>query len=130
MLFRKPKNALEGHGKPIKENLKPELTVSCNKCKKMLSNDELETQLQVCPYCRYHFKMNARQRIDMIIDSGSFVETAGHTGNSSSAVDRRGVFRTAGHHFSGVSRRADPESHAVRAAGDRAEAFFVREAGA
>jgi acetyl-CoA carboxylase carboxyl transferase subunit beta len=76
MKFRKPKNTLEGHGKFISVGgeIAEEPSVSCTKCKKMLLLDELEKGLHVCPYCRHHFKMNARQRIQMIGDAGTFVE--------------------------------------------------------
>ena len=80
MIFNKPKNALEGFSQSLfmqmqKERgseLEPSLT--CPRCKKSLSPDELLNRLQVCPYCRHHFKMNARQRIHLIADEGSFVE--------------------------------------------------------
>jgi len=76
MIFRKPKNTLEGHGKlaPGVSDIVEEPTVLCGKCKKPVLADELEIALFVCPYCRHHFKMNARQRIHMISDSGTFTE--------------------------------------------------------
>ena len=76
MIFRKPKNTLEGHGKlaPGVSDIVEEPTVLCVKCKKPVIADELEIALFVCPYCRHHFKMNARQRIHMISDSGTFTE--------------------------------------------------------
>ncbi|MCL1902873.1 MAG: acetyl-CoA carboxylase, carboxyltransferase subunit beta [Oscillospiraceae bacterium] len=74
MIFKKPKNPLEGHGKIIPNEMSAELTVTCPQCKKTLSPDELVIRLQICPYCRHHFKMNARQRIHMIADPESFIE--------------------------------------------------------
>ena len=76
MRFRKPKNALEGQGKPASDitELTEESSFPCTKCKKTLISDELESEKFVCPYCRHHFKMNARQRIHMIADSGTFIE--------------------------------------------------------
>jgi len=76
MRFKKPKNALEGHGRsaPGVSDIVEESTIPCAKCKKVLDSDELESMLLVCPYCRHHFKMNARQRIHMLADSGTFVE--------------------------------------------------------
>jgi len=77
MRFRKPKNALEGHGRkaPGVSEIVEESTIPCVKCKKTLILDELENEKNVCPYCRYHFKMNARQRIFMLADTGTFVES-------------------------------------------------------
>jgi len=76
MIFKKPGNALEGHGKfmPSAGEIAHEDGIVCPKCKKTLLSDELEKELRVCPYCRYHFKINARQRIQMIADNDTFIE--------------------------------------------------------
>lgn len=75
MRFIKPTNTLEGQGTPVPDvSVLSEPSVPCIKCKKTLAPDELESELQVCPYCRYHFKVNARQRIYMITDTDTFVE--------------------------------------------------------
>ncbi|MCL2003727.1 MAG: acetyl-CoA carboxylase, carboxyltransferase subunit beta [Oscillospiraceae bacterium] len=73
MRFKKPKNALEGHGKPLPADIEQEPSIVCPKCKKSLAADEIK--LRVCPYCRHHFQINARQRIHMIADAGTFSET-------------------------------------------------------
>jgi acetyl-CoA carboxylase carboxyl transferase subunit beta len=78
MRFRKPKNTLEGHGRNtpginIGEAVE-EPTISCIGCKKTFTSDELENESFVCPYCRHHYKMNARQRIHMMADAGTFIE--------------------------------------------------------
>jgi len=76
MRFRKPKNALEGHGRtaPGVSDIVEDGATPCVKCKKKLTTDELENEKHVCPYCRHHYKMNARQRIHMLADTGTFVE--------------------------------------------------------
>jgi len=76
MIFRKPKNTLEGHGKPLSDlnEIAEESIIPCVKCRKDLTADELESETFVCPYCRHHFKMNARQRIHMLVDQGTFNE--------------------------------------------------------
>jgi len=76
MIFKKPKNALEGHGRtaPGVSEIVEDSTIPCVKCKKALTTDELEAEKFVCPYCRHHFKMNARQRIHMLADPGTFTE--------------------------------------------------------
>jgi len=77
MRFRKPKNALEGHGRtaPGVSDIVEDSATPCVKCRKTLAADELENEKFVCPYCRHHYKMNARQRIHMIADTGTFVES-------------------------------------------------------
>ena len=76
MRFNRPTNALEGHGKLIigATEFVHEPQIACDKCKKTISSDELGKQLHVCPYCRQHFTINARQRIHMIVDTGTFTE--------------------------------------------------------
>jgi len=76
MIFKKPKNTLEGLGKPMSgtSEVVDELSVTCEKCKKTLTSDELVRELNVCLYCRHHFKMNARQRIHIIADADTFTE--------------------------------------------------------
>jgi len=76
MRFKKPKNALEGHGRtaPGVSEVVEDSIIPCAKCKKALTTDELESEKFVCPYCRHHFKMNARQRIHMLADTGTFIE--------------------------------------------------------
>ncbi|MCL2547274.1 MAG: acetyl-CoA carboxylase, carboxyltransferase subunit beta [Oscillospiraceae bacterium] len=66
----KPKNALEGHAEFIEQ----EIAAICKKCERQLTADQLEANLYTCLACRYHFKMNARQRIHMMVDADSFIE--------------------------------------------------------
>lgn len=78
MVFKKPKNILEGYTKLERsavsnENL-DELTVTCPRCKKNTASSELLNRQNVCQYCRYHFRANTRQRISWICDKDSFVE--------------------------------------------------------
>lgn len=51
------------------------LVVKCNRCREIIISRELEKNLKVCPRCNYHFKLSASERIDMLVDPGSFVET-------------------------------------------------------
>lgn len=77
MRFKRPTNPLEGHTKLTKSALSDttqELSVTCPKCKKNLVSGELIDLLNVCPYCRHHFRMNARQRLNIVCDENSFQE--------------------------------------------------------
>ncbi|MHB8858530.1 MAG: acetyl-CoA carboxylase, carboxyltransferase subunit beta [Thermoleophilia bacterium] len=49
---------------------------SCPGCKELLSQAELGSNSMVCPHCGHHFRMNARQRIDLLADPGSWAEIA------------------------------------------------------
>ena len=73
--FLKPKNALEEGGRngaPVHQDPgEPEKT--CPNCHKAVPLSKLWASDLVCP-CGYHFRMNARQRIKLVADKGSFQE--------------------------------------------------------
>ena len=73
--FMKPKNTLEEGGRttaPVQQDAgEPEQV--CPNCHKSIPVSRLWSGHLVCP-CGYHFRMNARQRIAMITDKGSFRE--------------------------------------------------------
>lgn len=50
------------------------LFMRCNECSSLVYRREVEEGLHVCPKCDYHFPLTARQRIDSLLDEGSFVE--------------------------------------------------------
>lgn len=61
--------------KPEKKVKIPEgLWVKCDGCKEIIYKKEIEKNLQVCPKCNYHFRINAKERINFIADGESFVE--------------------------------------------------------
>jgi acetyl-CoA carboxylase carboxyl transferase subunit beta len=47
---------------------------TCPRCHSHYRDDELEQTLRVCPQCGHHFRVGARDRIDQLVDPGSFVE--------------------------------------------------------
>ncbi|MDD3192413.1 MAG: acetyl-CoA carboxylase, carboxyltransferase subunit beta [Oscillospiraceae bacterium] len=74
--FKKPKNELEKGGRTpagATAEVHAEPSEICPACKKAVSPGELWDNNLVCS-CGHHFRMNARQRIDFIVDSGSFFE--------------------------------------------------------
>ncbi len=46
----------------------------CKNCNEIIYTKEIERNLNVCPKCDYHFRISARARIDLVLDSGSFEE--------------------------------------------------------
>jgi acetyl-CoA carboxylase carboxyl transferase subunit beta len=54
--FRKRKNIPEG------------LWTKCEECKELLYTPDLKDNLWICPSCGFHFRINAQQRIDLILD--------------------------------------------------------------
>lgn len=51
------------------------LVVKCPKCKEILLAREWEKNQKVCSRCNYHFKLTAQERIALLVDPNSFVET-------------------------------------------------------
>ncbi|MCI0469132.1 MAG: acetyl-CoA carboxylase carboxyl transferase subunit beta, partial [Nitrospirae bacterium] len=50
------------------------LWVKCDNCREIIYKKEIEKNLQVCPKCNYHFRINVMERIKLMADEGSFVE--------------------------------------------------------
>jgi acetyl-CoA carboxylase carboxyl transferase subunit beta len=46
------------------------LWTKCPECRKTLWKADLEANLQVCPSCGYHFKFDARQRVELLLEPG------------------------------------------------------------
>ncbi len=79
-LFRRPKNELETYSRHFKKgapDIPEEMCVSCPACRQTLFTDALTGNSHVCPKCGYHFRINARQRISLIADEGTFSELFG-----------------------------------------------------
>jgi acetyl-CoA carboxylase carboxyl transferase subunit beta len=50
------------------------LWVKCPSCGQVIYNKELGSNLQVCPKCAHHFRMNAADRLAMLFDDGEWSE--------------------------------------------------------
>ncbi|WP_034385824.1 acetyl-CoA carboxylase, carboxyltransferase subunit beta [Deinococcus sp. YIM 77859] len=55
----------------------PDLWTQCPQCKAGLYNRELEANLFVCPKCGHHLRLDAQQRVDVLLDEGSFEQRSG-----------------------------------------------------
>jgi acetyl-CoA carboxylase carboxyl transferase subunit beta len=42
--------------------------VKCESCRTIVFRKDLEANLYVCPKCQFHFRMNAKQRLGMLLD--------------------------------------------------------------
>lgn len=70
--FKKIKPKVQIREKKVKM---PEgLWVKCDSCKEIIYKQEIEKNLNVCPRCDYHFRISARQRLEQLVDPGTFVE--------------------------------------------------------
>src|SRR5271170_3748932 len=57
-----------------KDGIPEGLWMRCGDCGAMLFRKVVEEALHVCPECQYHFRISARQRIEQLVDTGSFEE--------------------------------------------------------
>jgi acetyl-CoA carboxylase carboxyl transferase subunit beta len=46
------------------------LWIKCNGCRQTIWKADLEVNQNVCPKCQYHFKLAARQRLDLLLEPG------------------------------------------------------------
>ena len=47
-----------------------DLMTKCDKCGKYILHDEFVSNLKVCPFCKNHTRLYAKERMDQILDSG------------------------------------------------------------
>ena len=64
--FRKPQ--------PTKQE-KSTTWIKCPACGAISFYKEVQKEFNTCPKCEYHFRMNAEDRIKLLVDEGTFVET-------------------------------------------------------
>ncbi|HLU04809.1 MAG TPA: acetyl-CoA carboxylase, carboxyltransferase subunit beta, partial [Advenella sp.] len=60
----------EQQGRRVPEGL----WVKCPSCESVLYNDDLVETVHVCPKCSHHMRLNARARIDSLLDADGRVE--------------------------------------------------------
>jgi acetyl-CoA carboxylase carboxyl transferase subunit beta len=67
-----PENGPAGeNGDAGAKNVRTEgLWVKCPSCRQPLYKAELEANLQVCPKCQHHFKLDARSRLNLLLEPG------------------------------------------------------------
>ena len=53
------------------------LWIKCNNCAEIVYSKEIDRNLKVCPKCDYHFRITAKERIDLLVDPGTFTEFDG-----------------------------------------------------
>ena len=59
----------------VKKKEMPEgLWTKCEDCGQIIYNKALEENLKVCPNCQYHFTLSAHERVNLLIDNGTFQE--------------------------------------------------------
>jgi acetyl-CoA carboxylase carboxyl transferase subunit beta len=72
--FKRDKKSIEQSTPPEERRVRTEgLWVKCESCRTIVFRKDLEANLLICPKCQFHFKMNAKQRLEMLLD-GRWIE--------------------------------------------------------
>lgn len=58
----------------VEVDMNPDLWTKCVHCDAQLLKKDIEDNGMVCPVCSYHFRINARKRINLLIDENTFEE--------------------------------------------------------
>jgi acetyl-CoA carboxylase carboxyl transferase subunit beta len=78
--FKRDKKSIEQTTPPEERRVRTEgLWMKCESCRTIVFRKDLEANLHVCPKCQFHFKMGAKQRLEMLLDSRYTEHDAGMT---------------------------------------------------
>jgi acetyl-CoA carboxylase carboxyl transferase subunit beta len=69
--FKKEKNAIS-NTKEEKTVRTEGLFIKCDNCRNFIWKKDLDSNDKVCPKCNYHFRINARERLEMLYDDHLF----------------------------------------------------------
>ena len=68
--FKRDKKSIDAATPPEERRVRTEgLWAKCESCGTIVFRKDLEANLYVCPKCQFHFRMNAKQRLEMLFDS-------------------------------------------------------------
>ena len=71
--FRRKDPKIENQNVGEERKVKTEgIFIKCLECEHPLYKRELKESFQVCTHCGYHFRLPARERLDMIFDDGEY----------------------------------------------------------
>ena len=72
--FKRSKKSIDQTTPPEERRVKTEgLWTKCVSCRAIVWKKDLESNLRVCPKCQHHFRLNSRQRLELLLD-GHWVE--------------------------------------------------------
>ncbi len=74
--FNSVKNPKIKNSKKQNDNIPAGLWKKCVSCQEVMQTTRLSENMNVCPLCGHHYRISARERIDLILDKGSFKEFA------------------------------------------------------
>jgi acetyl-CoA carboxylase carboxyl transferase subunit beta len=78
--FKREKKSIDQPTPPEERRVRTEgLWTKCENCRTITFRKDLEENLFVCPKCQFHFKMSAKQRLEMLLDGRYTEHDAGMT---------------------------------------------------
>ncbi len=67
--FKRDKKAIEQVTPPEERRVRTEgLWMKCESCRAIVFRKDLEENLYVCPKCQFHFRVNAKKRLELLLD--------------------------------------------------------------
>ncbi|HEY4681800.1 MAG TPA: acetyl-CoA carboxylase, carboxyltransferase subunit beta [Candidatus Acidoferrales bacterium] len=73
--FKREKKGLEQPAAAEDRRIRTEgMWQKCDGCKQIVWKKDLEANLNVCPKCHYHFRINATRRLEVLLDDGQWTE--------------------------------------------------------
>ncbi|MEW5822329.1 MAG: acetyl-CoA carboxylase, carboxyltransferase subunit beta [Cyanobacteriota bacterium] len=75
---KKSKNEIKLGDIPLTDKEVKKLWKKCNYCEKSILTKELKKNIFVCPFCDYHFRIGAKERIYHLLDENTFEEINAH----------------------------------------------------
>jgi acetyl-CoA carboxylase carboxyl transferase subunit beta len=75
--FRRAKKGIKDSG-VHKKGVPEGVWLKCRECTEILYRPEMDKSGWTCQKCGYHFRINSRKYLDILLDEGSFVEEDAH----------------------------------------------------
>ena len=72
LLRRTPSNMNMKKGRGDEPDVLKTLWAKCGKCQELIYRDDVKANYYACPKCGAYFRLNAKRRMRMIVDRGSF----------------------------------------------------------
>src|SRR5947209_14285080 len=72
--FKKTRKPMAAPVKDKPSRVPEGLWVKCPGCAQVIYNKDLAANLNVCPKCAHHFRLNATERLRMLFDDGAWIE--------------------------------------------------------
>ena len=73
--FKREKSAIENPTPVDERRVRTEgLWTKCNSCRAIIWKKDIEANWEVCPKCEHHFRLNARRRLDLLLDEEPWIE--------------------------------------------------------